>query len=97
MDIQQIKKLISWLEKRISLTDNDANLIKFDKPVPEDFIAAGFDDEMIEITLKASWWNEMVTDIIETPDFAEPDTSPETVSGYARDIITEYVNKRLLA
>ena len=37
----------------------------------------------------------MVTDIIETPDFAEPGESPQQVLQYARDVVKEYVAKRL--
>jgi len=35
-----------------------------------------------------------VDDIIETPDFAEPDATPTVVLGYARDVIQEYIGKR---
>jgi len=55
----------------------------------------GFESEAVERTLESNWWAEMVTDIVETPDFAEPDESPEQVLGYARDVVKEYVAKRL--
>ncbi len=97
MDSQRIRESISWLKKKVSLIDDDQNLIKFDEPISEDFSAAGFDNEVIEIALKASWWNEMATDIIETPDFAEPDASPEKILSYARDVDKECISKRRLA
>ena len=37
----------------------------------------------------------MVADIIDTPEFAEPDESPEQVLQYARDVVVEYFRKRL--
>ena len=97
MDSQRIRELISWLEKKVSLIDDDQNFIKFDEPISEDFSVAVFDDEVIEITLKASWRNEMATDIIETPDFAEPDMSPEKILSCAGDVDKEYISKRRLA
>ena len=58
-------------------------------------ISNGFDEEVVTLTLKSSWWREMVTDIVETPDFADPEESPEQVLQYARDLVFEYVGKRL--
>jgi hypothetical protein len=37
----------------------------------------------------------MVTDIVETPDYAEPGESSAQVLEYARDVVKEYVAKRL--
>ena len=97
MDSQQIKKLISWLKERVLLVEDKGKMIiRFDEPTVEDFNAAGFDDEMISMTLKAPWWGEMVTDIIETPDFAAPDDTANQILGYAHDVVYEYVGKRIL-
>ncbi len=96
MDAEQIKKMNLWLQSRITMEKNkDGITIKFDEPSAEDFITQGFDEEAVTLTLKSSWWSEMVSDIIETPDFAEPDDSPEQVLNYARDLVFEYVGKRL--
>ena len=97
MDEQEIKNIVSWLKKRITLDNKDSEIkIRFDEPANEDFKAANFSGEIIKLTLDASWWQEMVDDIIETPDFVEPDASPEQVLGYARDLVTEYIGKRLI-
>jgi hypothetical protein len=37
----------------------------------------------------------MVTDVVETPEFAEPEDSPEQVLNYAKDVVREYIWKRL--
>ncbi|NIO29556.1 MAG: hypothetical protein GTO29_13495 [Candidatus Latescibacteria bacterium] len=96
MDTEQIKKMNLWLQSRISM-DNTADgiVIKFDEPTAADFIAQGFDEETVNLTIKSSWWSEMVTDIIETPDFVDPEESPEQILKYARDLVFEYVGKRL--
>ncbi len=56
---------------------------------------AGFASEAVELTIGSDWWAEMTTDIVETPDFAEPGESPDQVLQYARDVVKEYVAKRL--
>ena len=96
MKPEEIKRMNEWLQSRISLDEQaDGIVIKFDKPAADDFIAQGFDKEVVHLTLESAWWAEMVTDIIETPEFAEPGDTPEQVLGYARDLIFEYVGKRL--
>ena len=40
------------------------------------------------------WWDEMVADIVETPDMCAPDDSPQQVLGYAKDVVSEYIRKR---
>ncbi|MCI5137127.1 MAG: DUF2065 domain-containing protein, partial [Candidatus Electrothrix sp. AR1] len=51
--------------------------------------------EYLQPFLAASWWEEMVTDIIETPDFCEPDESPQQVLEYAKDVVSDYIRKRV--
>jgi hypothetical protein len=75
--------------------DGDGIVISFDEPGSGDFSGAGFESEAVELTLHSDWWKEMVTDIVETPEYAEPGESPEQVLGYARDVVKEYVAKRL--
>jgi hypothetical protein len=48
-----------------------------------------------DLTLSSDWWTEMVTDIVQTPDYAEPGEGPQQVLEYARDVVKEYVAKRL--
>jgi hypothetical protein len=96
MDRDEITLLSSWLQGRVQLrTDGDEPTISFDQPTAEDFKAQGFGDEAIARTLGASWWKEMVIDIVETPEFAEPEDSPEQILAYARDVVLEYIRKRL--
>ena len=44
--------------------------------------------------LNASWWDEMVTDIVETPEMCDPDEPPDQVLEYAKDVVAEYIRKR---
>ena len=37
----------------------------------------------------------MKTDIVETPDFCEPDESPQQVLEYTKDVISDYTRKRV--
>ena len=96
MQPEEIKRMNEWLQSRINLDEQaDKVAIKFDEPAAADFIAQGFDEEAVSLTLKSAWWAEMATDIVETPEFAEPEDSPEQVLQYARDLIFEYIGKRL--
>jgi hypothetical protein len=96
MDKDEIKRMYEWIQSRVTLADaSDGFAITFDAPGPEDFAAAGFASEVVELTLQSDWWSEMATDIVETPDFVEPGESPEQVLGYAQDVVVEYVRKRL--
>jgi len=96
MEADEIKRMYEWIQQRVHLADEtDGIAITFDEPDAEAFSGAGFVPEAIERTLESDWWAEMVTDIIETPDFAEPGESPDQVLEYARDVVKEYVAKRL--
>lgn len=96
MDTSEIKRMYEWIQSRVALAaDGGEIVISFDEPGSEDFAAAGFAHESVELTLHADWWSEMVNDIIETPEYAESGESPEQVLGYARDVVKEYVAKRL--
>jgi hypothetical protein len=96
MKPEEIKRMNEWLQSLINLDDQaEGVVITFKEPAPEDFAAQGFDEEVVKLTLGSDWWPEMVTDIVETPEFAEPDDTPEQILGYARDLIFEYVGKRL--
>ncbi len=96
MKKDEIKRLIVWLQTRVNLAKGgDGITIIFDEPGAGDFPSQGFDAEVIGLTLERDWWAEMATDIVETPEFAEPDESAEQVLSYARDVVSEYVRKRL--
>ena len=96
MEDSEIRRMYEWIQKRVTLADStDGIAVTFDQPGPEDFEEAGFASEAVELTLSSDWWEEMVTDIIETPEYAEPGEGPERVLEYARDVVKEYVAKRL--
>ena len=95
METDDIKTLISWLQTRVTLDAGESVSISFAEPDAGEFSTKGFDDEVIKITLGAPWWPEMLTDIVETPEYAEPGESPEHILTYAKDVVSEYVRKRL--
>ena len=96
MKKDDIRKLIEWLQARVDLSGTgDGIVVTFDEPGAGDLRSEGFEDEVIGLTLERDWWGEMATDIVETPDFAEPDESPDQVLKYARDVVSEYIRKRL--
>jgi hypothetical protein len=92
----EIQRMFAWIQGRVRLVpDSDEPVISFDAPSADDFKENGFSDADITLTLESGWWRQMVIDIIETPEYAEPDESPEQVLKYARDVVVEYFRKRL--
>jgi hypothetical protein len=97
MKPDELRAIMDFLRQRVRLKDAEpgrAPTIAFDAPTVEDMIAAGLDAEGSGRILAAPWWDEMVEDIIETPDMCEEDDTPEQVLEYARDVISEYIRKR---
>ena len=96
METDEIKRMYEWIQGRVTLADaTDGIAITFEEPCSEEFSSAGFGPEAVERTLGSDWWREMVTDIVETPEYAEPGESAEQILQYARDVVKEYVAKRL--
>lgn len=96
MDGDEIKRMYEWIQSRVALGDDaDGVTISFDEPTAADFENQGFSADAISLALEAGWWAEMATDIVETPEFAAPGESPERILSYARDVVVEYVRKRL--
>ena len=96
MEADEIKRMYQWIQARVALGDGaDKVTILFDEPTARDFEDQEFGAEAISLTLESGWWAEMAADIVETPDYAEPGESPEQVLRYARDVVVEYVRKRL--
>jgi hypothetical protein len=91
----QLRAIVDYLEDRVNLITKGDRAISFDPPSAEEMATAGLDGPTAISLTSAPWWREMVDDIIETPDFAEPDATPTVVLGYARDVIREYFGKRL--
>jgi len=91
-----IKKMYEWVQGRVRLVEgSEEPVVAFDAPSAEELMAHGFDEEIVVLTLQSKWWPQMVIDIIETPEFAEPDEGPDQVLQYARDVVVEYFRKRL--
>ena len=48
---------------------------------------AGLNREGCRQILDAPWWDEMVADVVETPEMCDPEDPPEQVLQYARDVV----------
>jgi hypothetical protein len=91
---EQLRDVVRYLQHRVRLVKGDVPSIVFERPGVDEMVEEGLDPPTVERLLASPWWAEMVDDIVETPDFAEPDDSPETVLSYARDVVQEYIGKR---
>lgn len=58
-------------------------------------LAAGIAPEVARRISGAPWWDEMIEDVAETPEYCDDDADAATVLEYARDVVREYVHKRL--
>lgn len=90
----ELRTIVSYLQARVRLASDSEHTIVFDPPREAEMIAAGLDPATTRRLLASPWWSEMVDDIVETPDFAEPEAAPPTVLSYARDVVWEYIGKR---
>jgi len=90
----QLREIVRYLQQRIELSPDGRRAVVFDTPKAEAMIAAGLDPDASRTILTEPWWPELVDDVIETPDFADPGDSPDVVLCYARDVVQEYVWKR---
>ncbi len=97
MNADELREIMEFLKQRVHPKDQAAGgevAVGFEAPTPDDMAAAGLDSEGCRQILDAPWWDEMVDDIIETPEMCEPDDPPEQVLQYARDVVAEYIRKR---
>jgi hypothetical protein len=92
MTPEDLRLLMSYLEERVRL-DAESKL-QFEVPDESQMRADGIHPEAIERLLAAPWLEEMVVDVRETPDFCEPDETPEQILRLARDVVQEYIRKR---
>jgi len=98
MTPDELRNIIAYLRERVSVDSEkteDSVVITFNPPLLTDMIDNGLNEESSKSILNADWWNEMVTDIIETPEFCEPEDPPEEVLEYAMDVVTDYLRKRV--
>ncbi|UCC85225.1 MAG: hypothetical protein JSW46_10050 [Gemmatimonadota bacterium] len=97
MEPDELRAIMEFLRGRVHLEVGDAAdqvTIRFEVPSVEEMAAAGLNAEGSQSVLAAPWWDEMVTDVVETPEMCEPEDTPEQVLEYAKDVVLEYIRKR---
>lgn len=97
MTPDELRDIMEYLRQRVRLKAEHAEgavAVEFDVPTAEGMAEAGLDPQGSARILAAPWWDEMVEDIIDTPEMCEPDDSSAQVLDYARDVVSEYVRKR---
>ncbi len=97
MTREELRAIMEYLRQKVRLNNpqtSDAVTIAFDAPTADEMASADLNVEGSRRILDAAWWEEMLTDIVETPEMCEPDDSPEQVLEYARDVVSEYIRKR---
>lgn len=98
MTPEELRAIMAYLRDRVCLGPEDDKsqvVITFLSPTAEEMISAGLNADGSERILCAPWWREMVTDIIETPDFCDADDSSAQILEYARDVVSDYIRKRV--
>jgi hypothetical protein len=91
---EDLRKVIANLEGRVRLADEVSRSIVFEMPSEGELLEAGLDPECVRRLLAAQWLSDMVSEILETPEFCDPGESSEQLLRYARDVVGEYVRKR---
>jgi hypothetical protein len=97
MTPDELRLIMVYLKGRVRLEPGQKGApvtIAFETPDKEEMKAAGLNPQGVDRILSAPWWGEMVSDILETPEFCEADESPQQVLHYARDVVSEYIRKR---
>jgi hypothetical protein len=98
MTPDELRAIMEFLKERVHLkeprSEGEAQ-IGFDAPSLDEMAAAGLNPEGCRQILEAPWWGEMVTDIVETPELCEPGEAPAQVLDYARDVVADYIRKRV--
>ena len=94
MTPEDLRSLIAYLERHVRLADEDPRSVVFEMPGEGELLEAGLNPEGVRRLLAAPWLSDMVSEILETPEFCEPEESSEQLLGYARDVVGEYIRKR---
>ena len=96
MTPDELRDIMEYLRQRVRLSDQvgETIAIEFDAPTADGMANAGLNPDGSSRILSAPWWEEMVEDIVDTPEMCEPDDSAEQVLEYARDVVSEYIRKR---
>lgn len=97
MTPDDLRAIMSYLQDRVVLKSGEEGgevTIFFETPTSGGMIQAGLNPEGSRAILEAPWWDEMLTDVVETPEMCDPDDPPRQVLAYARDVVAEYIRKR---
>jgi hypothetical protein len=89
------RRLIEILESRVTTAGPEGREIAFEMPKRGELLAAGIPEEGVRRLLEAPWLGEMAEEVRETPDFCGEGEDPARVLRYARDVVGEYLRKRL--
>jgi hypothetical protein len=91
---EDLRRVIAYLELHVRLADEASRSIVFEMPSEGELLEAGLNPEGVRRLLGAPWLPDMVSEVVETPEFCEPEESSEQLLGYARDVVGEYIRKR---
>lgn len=91
---EQLRAIVEHLQTLVHPGSPGGRDIVFDVPSVDDVAAAGLDRQTYQRLRASPWWDEMVEDVVTTPEFAGPDEAADVVLTYARDVVEEYVRKR---
>ncbi len=94
MTPDELRAMMTFLESRVVLVDPAGREVAFALPDEAELLAAGLEPEGVRRLLAQPWLSEMVEEVVETPEFCDPEDSPEQVLRYARDVVVEYLRKR---
>ncbi len=97
MTSEELRAIMAYLRERVHLGPQEAKssvVITFHAPTEKAMIDAGLNAEGVKRILRVPWWEEMVADIVETPEMCDPGDSPQQVLEYAKDVVSEYIRKR---
>lgn len=97
MTRDELRAIMNWLRERVHLEDRGAEgevHVGLDAPTADEIERTELNHDGLRQILAAGWWDEMVADVVETPEMCEPDDPPEQVLAYARDVVSEYIRKR---
>jgi hypothetical protein len=93
MNADDVRNLMTYLVSRVDI-DAAARVVSFAEPSERDMLDAGIHPDAVRQVLSAAWWPEMISDVVETPEFCDPGDDAGQVLAYARDVVEEYVRKR---
>jgi hypothetical protein len=97
MTSEELRAIMDYLREKVHITSldtDDSVVIDFHAPTETEMIDAGLNPDGVKRILGMPWWDEMVEDIVDTPDMCDPEDLPKEVLLYARDVVSEYIRKR---